>query len=203
MPNSRACGLRASLDPRQPSLSHGVRLVPAAQSQAGRQRAHHHKDWRCRLGEPTLECELALTLGMKASRVRLWIEVLALVSAVACALALLLVTVGAAAGSGGAEPESGRAPQSSDVHSETYEGMITDARCGAKHSAAVGKSASDCTRLCVHSGEQFALVDGEKMFVLQGQPEALKRAAGERVKIVGTLNGNIISVASVATTAAP
>ncbi|MGA8270949.1 MAG: hypothetical protein WB919_05270 [Candidatus Sulfotelmatobacter sp.] len=139
---------------------------------------------------------------MKASKVRLWIEILALVSAISCAVALFLVTVGAA-GTRAAEPESGQTPQTSDVHAETYEGMITDTHCGAKHSAAVGKSAADCTRLCVHSGEQFALVDGEKMFVLQGQPEALKRAAGERVKIAGTLKGNIISVASVATTAAP
>jgi hypothetical protein len=80
--------------------------------------------------------------------------------------------------------------------------MITDAHCGAKHSAVVGKSAADCTRLCVHSGEQFALVDGEKMYVLQGQPEALKRVAGQRVEVVGSLNGNVISVVSIPATPA-
>lgn len=122
---------------------------------------------------------------------------LALVSVISCALALFLATVGAAARPGAVEPALGQAARTSDVHSETYEGIITDTRCGAKHSAAVGKSAGDCTRLCVHSGEQFALVDGEKMFVLQGQPEALKRAAGERVTVAGTLSGNTIAVASV------
>jgi hypothetical protein len=149
-----------------------------------------------------LRRKLALTLVMNASKVRLWIEVLALVSALSCALALFLTTVGAAAGTDGAEPEPGQASQTSDVRSETYEGMITDAHCGAKHSAVVGKSAADCTRLCVHSGEQFALVDGEKMYVLRGQPEALKRVAGQRVEVVGTLNGNVISVVSIPATAA-
>jgi hypothetical protein len=59
-------------------------------------------------------------------------------------------------------------------------------------------AAADCTRLCVHSGESFALVDGDKAYKLDGQRATLKRLAGERVKIVGTLNGDTIAVASVA-----
>jgi hypothetical protein len=82
---------------------------------------------------------------------------------------------------------------------QAYEGIVTDTRCGGKHSAAIGLSAGDCTRACVHSGEHFALVDGDKMYVLEGETEALKKAAGERVKVSGTLNGNTISVASVTT----
>jgi hypothetical protein len=62
-------------------------------------------------------------------------------------------------------------------------------------------SAADCTRACVHSGERFALVDGEKTYILEGDEAALKRMAGQRVKIVGTLNGGTISVSSVATPA--
>jgi hypothetical protein len=49
----------------------------------------------------------------------------------------------------------------------------------------------------VHSGESFALVDGDKTYALKGEDAALKRAAGERVKILGTLTDNTISVASV------
>lgn len=80
---------------------------------------------------------------------------------------------------------------------QTYEGMITDTRCGAKHSAAIGLGAADCTRACVHAGEQFALVDGENVYVLEGDRDALKRMAGERVRIAGVLEGNRIAVASV------
>jgi hypothetical protein len=40
------------------------------------------------------------------------------------------------------------------------------------------------------------------MYVLRGQPEALKRVAGQRVEVVGTLNGNVISVVSIPATAA-
>jgi hypothetical protein len=65
----------------------------------------------------------------------------------------------------------------------------------------VGKSAADCTRVCIHGGEQFALVDGDRAYTLEGNQAALKRMAGQRVKIVGTLNGSTISVASVATAA--
>jgi len=84
-----------------------------------------------------------------------------------------------------------------DVQPQTYDGVITDTHCEAKHSAPLAESAAECTRVCVHSGERFALVDGDKLYVLEGEPVALKRAAGERVRIAGTLNGNTISVTSV------
>ena len=76
--------------------------------------------------------------------------------------------------------------------------MITDTHCGAKHSAALGMAAAECTRTCVHGGEQFALVDGDSVYVLEGHVEALKRTAGQRARIVGILIGNKISVSGVA-----
>jgi hypothetical protein len=126
---------------------------------------------------------------------------LALVSAVACVLALFFTIHRASAGAADTQSESGQTAQSSAVPPELYEGMLTDTHCGAKHSAAVGLSAADCTRACVHSGERFALVDGDKMYVLEGEPAALKRVAGQRIKVTGTLSGNTISVASVVATA--
>ena len=75
--------------------------------------------------------------------------------------------------------------------------MITDTHCGAKHSAAIGKAAADCARVCVHGGEHFALVEGDSVYVLEGDTDALKRMAGERVRIIGSLNGNTIAVFSV------
>lgn len=150
---------------------------------------------------------------MKIVKLRFWIEMLVLASTVACVLALFLATLGAAAGAAGTQPESASAWQPSpqpqaqttqtdparvpSAQSQSYEGIITDTRCGAKHSAAVGMAAADCTRVCVHGGEHFALVDGDKTYALEGEPAALKQVAGQRVTIMGTLNGNTISVSSV------
>jgi len=78
--------------------------------------------------------------------------------------------------------------------------MVTDTHCGAKHAASIGLSAADCTRVCVHGGEQFALVDGDAVYVLEGAGAALKRVAGQRVRIIGTPDGRKISVESVLST---
>ena len=124
-----------------------------------------------------------------------WIELVSLSVAVACGLALLIV-LGVAAVA--AEPEPGQAAGSSSAPAEqTYEGVITDAHCGAKHQASISKTAADCTRSCVHAGSQFALVDGDKTYILSGDMERLKRAAGLRVKVVGTRSGDTIAVSSI------
>src|SRR4030088_398549 len=131
--------------------------------------------------------------GMKTRH--FWIELVSLSVAVACGLALLIV-LGVAAVA--AEPEPGQAAGSSSAPAEqTYEGVITDAHCGAKHQASISKTAADCTRSCVHAGSQFALVDGDKTYILSGDMERLKRAAGLRVKVVGTRSGDTIAVSSI------
>jgi hypothetical protein len=81
-----------------------------------------------------------------------------------------------------------------------FEGMITDTRCGAKHPATVAATATNCTLACVRGAEQFVLVDGDTTYLLEGDVMVLKRGAGQRVRIVGTLNGRKISVTSVVTT---
>jgi hypothetical protein len=117
--------------------------------------------------------------------------------AVACASILWAASLRHGAASQDNSSQSGQTQLSNQT--ATYEGIVTDSRCGAKHSAAVGLSAGDCTRACVHAGEHFTLVDGDKIYVLEGETDALKHSAGERVKIQGTLNGDTISVASIAT----
>jgi len=134
---------------------------------------------------------------------RFWIEIVALSSAVACALALLLATFGAATAAedtGPPEQPSATRPsaaQPNPAQERTYEGMVTDTHCGAKHEAAIGKTASDCTRACVHGGAQFALVNGDKIYILSGDLARLKLSAGQRSKIVGTLDGETITVSSI------
>src|SRR5260370_30862552 len=91
---------------------------------------------------------------------------------------MLIATVGFIPGSRAGTLAAARAQSSSAMQPESYEGMITDTHCGAKHSAALGMAAADCTRACVHGGEQFALVDGDSVYVLEGDREALKRVAG-------------------------
>jgi|HubBroStandDraft_6_1064221.scaffolds.fasta_scaffold08804_2 hypothetical protein len=142
-------------------------------------------------------------------RNRLWIEIIGLGSAIAFMLALLIATLGAALSFTGepavgqemgmpAAPPNPTAPSSpSDPQPgalRTFEGMVTCSQCGAKHSSKMGQSAADCTRSCVHSGASFSLVDGEKIYRLEGDLNLLKKIAGERARVVGVAHGNTIQV---------
>jgi hypothetical protein len=94
-------------------------------------------------------------------------------------------------------PVSAQDTESATTQSQTFEGMVTCSKCGAKHSAAIGRNAADCTRGCVRTGASFALIDGEKIYMLDGDLMAIKKVAGERARLVGALQGNTIQVASV------
>ena len=125
-----------------------------------------------------------------------WVGTIALVSAIACVLALGIAALGAIAGTAVAAPTPNQ-PDAEAGAQKSYDGVITDTRCGAKHSAAIGKTAADCTLVCIHGGEQFALVDGETVYSLEGATVQLKRVAGQRVRIIGALKGSKLSVISI------
>jgi len=129
---------------------------------------------------------------------RFWIEVITLCVGAAFGLALALAMVGAAVMAFGqtAEPPQSVAPPTD--HQQTYVGMVTCSRCFAKHSAKIGATATDCARVCIRDGANFTFVNGDRTYLLEGDPAALKRVAGQRVQIVGALNGVTITVASVA-----
>lgn len=141
-------------------------------------------------------------------KARFSIKTMALVSTIDCALPFVLIlimtmtiaTFGMARGAISAQSPSRAAQPPSDNAPQTYEGVITDSHCGAKHSAAIDKAAANCTVACVHAGERFVLIDGDTMYLLEGDMVALKQVAGQRVKIVGILNGTKISVRSVVAT---
>lgn len=99
-------------------------------------------------------------------------------------LALLLSTAAAFAG--------GKA--------QTYTGKVSDAMCGAHHMME-GPDA-DCARACIGKGSKYALVSGEKVYILQSSDKAamanLDKLVGADAKVTGTLDGNTIQVASVA-----
>ena len=127
---------------------------------------------------------------------RVWIEILALGAAIACVIALLIATLGAAAG---AAVDGLGAHQVSPIATDReFEGMITCSRCGARHSVNLGQTADVCVRICVHGGASFALVNAESTYLLEGDLPALKKLAGQRARVVGSLVGKTIHVESVA-----
>jgi hypothetical protein len=78
-----------------------------------------------------------------------------------------------------------------------FSGVITDSQCGARHSEASGKSPSECTLACIRNGSKYSLVDGDKKYMLEGDPEELSHWAGQRATIAGTRSGDTIKVTSV------
>ncbi len=123
----------------------------------------------------------------------------------ALGVAVLSATLGAAAGVASGENASAQAAtpptmsQPSPALVQTYEGMVTCSRCGAKHAPSRSKNASDCVRICVHDGASFALIDGNDVYLLEGDWEQVKKVAGQRAAITGTLNGHTIEVSAVTT----
>ena len=82
-------------------------------------------------------------------------------------------------------------------HTMTLTGVIGDAICGRKH-AMGGKSDAECTRECVRRGSQYALIVGEKVYVLESGPtRKLNDLAGVRVVISGTVQEDTIQIKSV------
>ena len=83
---------------------------------------------------------------------------------------------------------------------QTFTGEVGDAMCGRKHME--GMSAADCTRACVGKGSKFALVVGEKIYILDTADKAalaaLDKQAGKNATVTGTLNGDTIEVSTVA-----
>ena len=81
---------------------------------------------------------------------------------------------------------------------QTFTGEVGDAMCGSKH---MEGPPAECTRSCVAHGSKFALIVGEKIYLLDAaNPAALKtldRQAGKNVTVTGTLSGDTIEVRSV------
>lgn len=88
--------------------------------------------------------------------------------------------------------------QEASTASDTFSGLVTDDHCGARHDMGSDKSPSECAKSCVHNGAKYALVDGDKTYTLEGNSDELARAAGLRVTVVGSLEGDTIQVSSIA-----
>jgi hypothetical protein len=82
------------------------------------------------------------------------------------------------------------------VPAHTFSGIITDARCGPRHTNGQ-KSASESARICVDNGSRYTIVDGNKKYELSGKLRRIGQYAGQRVTLTGNLDGQTIEVSSI------
>ena len=78
----------------------------------------------------------------------------------------------------------------------SYQGVVTDSRCGARHTRSSRLNPTECVRICVRQGATYILVDGNRRYKLVGSEEALEKFAGQRIRISGTRQGETIQVSS-------
>jgi hypothetical protein len=79
---------------------------------------------------------------------------------------------------------------------QAFTGVVSDSMCGKQHMMK-GKSAAQCTRECVKSGSDYALVVGDKVYTLKGDKSAIDKYAGEKATVTGTAKDDTINVSSI------
>jgi hypothetical protein len=78
--------------------------------------------------------------------------------------------------------------------SETVNGWVTDAKCGAK---GANEKAMACSKKCLDAGEAMVVVTDKDQKVLSVKnPEALKGHEGHHVAVTGHVMGDSIHVES-------
>lgn len=80
---------------------------------------------------------------------------------------------------------------------QTLTGEVGDAMCGTKH---MEGTAAECTRTCVSHGSKYALVVGDKIYVLNTTDKAvlavLDQQAGKKATVTGTVDGTNVEVSA-------
>ncbi len=80
---------------------------------------------------------------------------------------------------------------------QTFTGEVGDAMCGKTH---MEGAPAECTRTCVSHGSKYALVVGDKIYILETTDKTvlalLDQQAGRNVTVTGTLSGTSIEVSS-------
>jgi hypothetical protein len=83
---------------------------------------------------------------------------------------------------------------------QTLTGEVGDAMCGIKHMEGEGTPAQ-CTRTCVAHGSKYALVVGDKIYVLNTTDKealaVLDQQAGKKATVTGNVDGTNIEVSKV------
>lgn len=128
---------------------------------------------------------------------RFWLELVTLCAITSFMLALGFATVGISAALAFAKAQSQNLPAEkvqAAAEQQSFSGVLTCSICGAKHDKRMNQGAAGCTKICLKKGAHYALVDGDKVYKLQGSDEYLDQYAGERVTLSGTLDGDTIHV---------
>lgn len=81
---------------------------------------------------------------------------------------------------------------------QTLTGVITDDMCGRNHTMMPGKPDSECIRACVKAGSHYALLVGDKVYVLKGDAKQFDQLAGKKAKVSGDVTGTTVAVSSIA-----
>lgn len=108
-----------------------------------------------------------------------------------------IITLGLTAPAIFGQSAQSKNPRQSTAALKALTGVVSDSMCGAKHMAK-NKTPAECTRECIKAGSDYALVVGKKVYVLKGDQAAIDKFAGNRVTLKGTVNGNIVTVESIA-----
>jgi hypothetical protein len=82
---------------------------------------------------------------------------------------------------------------------KTLTGVVSDSMCGTNHMAK-NMNPADCLRMCVKKGTKYALVVGKDVYTLEGHEADLDKYAAQTVAVKGTVNGQTMTVDSVAPT---
>lgn len=80
---------------------------------------------------------------------------------------------------------------------QTVRGFVSDAECGASHGAP-SSAVIACVKGCWKHGSPAILVIDGKVYKLKGNVAAVTHYPGQNVTVTGTINGDVITVASVA-----
>jgi hypothetical protein len=85
---------------------------------------------------------------------------------------------------------------------KTWDGVLGDSRCNAKHSKAEHGSQTDsdhdCVAKCVSGGQKYVFVSGGKTYQIANQDFAdLKAHGGHTVALTGEMKGDSITVSKI------
>lgn len=122
-----------------------------------------------------------------------------LITVFGAAMAFAVIVAGAsvALASHQESESSGDQPKESEhVDLVTFNGMITDSICGARHTRYPNLGPSQCAAACIRHGAHYALVDGDHRYALTGNKESLQKLVGTRANVTGTRDGDTIVVSS-------
>jgi hypothetical protein len=80
---------------------------------------------------------------------------------------------------------------------QTLTGEVGDAMCGVKH---MEGAPAECTRTCVSHGSKYALVVGDKIYVLNTSDKAVlalfEQQAGKKATVTGAVTGTTVEVSN-------